>query len=520
MRRGRRRRPGKVYNPLFIYGDTGLGKTHLMQAIAHELLERNPATRITYVGTEQFTNEFVAAIQSRTTLDFRRRYRETDLLLVDDVQFLSGKETTQEEFFHTFNAIYEAGRQICLTSDRPPKDIPGLEGRLVSRFEWGMVANVDLPEFEHRVAILRKKAQLDHLEITIPDEVLEFIAEHVKSSVRELEGSIIKLLAYASLKHRDITIELAREALRDKLRAEEVYTAGTRDAGRGRRGASATTCRRRRVRAARGALGDDHPADGGGRVGRHARGAAVEDAHEDADDAAPGGDVARAASCSALQLVEIGNAFGGRDHSTVIHSLERAVAMMRRGRRVPRRVWRRCAGCWKACAGRPGSPRRSTLGARAPGVVTRISRDGHVLHRGVHTVPTGEVDAGARVAAVLHDSTLSTAGAGFYIYKKGSSVEPWACGVLGRGGHVAVRAEDAQDAEDALDGNGSEVSWASSRSSPRTAPWRSRGDRGCVLRGCSGCVGYAGWDRILSILGILAILSTRTAPGGPSGVSP
>src|SRR5256885_1683924 len=199
--------PGKVYNPLFIYGDTGLGKTHLMQAIAHALLERNPNTRITYIGTEQFTNEFVGAIQSRTTLDFRRRYRETDLLLIDDVQFLKGKETTQEEFFHTFNAIYEAGRQICLTSDRPPKDIPGLEARLVSRFEWGMVANVDLPEFEHRVAILRKKAELDHLESSIPDEVIEFIAEHVTSSVRELEGSIIKLLAYASLKHQDITIE-------------------------------------------------------------------------------------------------------------------------------------------------------------------------------------------------------------------------------------------------------------------------------------------------------------------------
>jgi hypothetical protein len=170
------------------------------------------------VGTEQFTNEFIGAIQTGQMGDFRRRFREIDLLLVDDVQFLKGKESTQEEFFHTFNAIYEAGRQIVLTSDRPPKDIPGLESRLVSRFEWGMVANVDSPDLEHRIAILKKKASLDHLELTIPDEVIEFIAQHVKSSVRELEGSIIKLLAYASLKHRDISVDLAREALRDKLR--------------------------------------------------------------------------------------------------------------------------------------------------------------------------------------------------------------------------------------------------------------------------------------------------------------
>ena len=148
---------------------------------------------------------------------FRRQYRETDLLLVDDVHFLKGKEATQEEFFHTFNALYEAGRQIVLTSDRAPSDIPGLEGRLVSRFQWGMVADIDLPDFEHRVAILKQKAHIDHLEHTIPDDVIRFIAENVRSSVRELEGSIIKLLAYASLKHQDISVDVAREALRDKL---------------------------------------------------------------------------------------------------------------------------------------------------------------------------------------------------------------------------------------------------------------------------------------------------------------
>src|SRR6266480_492926 len=210
--------PGKVYNPLFIYGDTGLGKTHLMQAIAHEIIDRRPETRITFIGTEQFTNELVAAIQNRTTADFRRRFRETDLLLVDDVHFLKGKEAMQEEFFHTFNALYEGGRQIVLTSDRPPSEIPGLEARLVSRFQWGMVADIDVPDVEHRIAILRQKAAIDHLEMTLPEDVIRFIAENVRSSVRELEGSIIKLLAYASLKHQEITIELARDALRDKLR--------------------------------------------------------------------------------------------------------------------------------------------------------------------------------------------------------------------------------------------------------------------------------------------------------------
>src|SRR6476646_2265222 len=214
--------PGKVYNPLFIYGDTGLGKTHLMQAVAHETLQRNPNTRITYVGTEQFMNELISSILDRSGAEFRRRYRETDLLLIDDVHFLKGrKETTQEEFFHTFNALYEAGRQIVLTSDRPPSEIAGLEARLISRFQWGMVADIGLPDFEHRVAILKQKAQLDRLELTIPDDVIHFIAEHVRSNVRELEGSIIKLLAYASLKHKDITVEVAREALRDKLRAIE-----------------------------------------------------------------------------------------------------------------------------------------------------------------------------------------------------------------------------------------------------------------------------------------------------------
>src|SRR5688572_3594235 len=292
--------PGKVYNPLFIYGETGLGKTHLMQAIAHDILERNPQTRITFVGTEQFTNELVAAIQTRTNAAFRRHYRETDLLLVDDVHFLKGKEATQEEFFHTFNALYEAGRQIVLTSDRAPSEIPGLEGRLVSRFQWGMVADIELPDFEHRVAILRQKAHVDHLEHTIPNDVIRFIAENVRSSIRELEGSIIKLLAYASLRHREISVDVAREALRDKLRNTESSTDGkqpvlsvptiqqivakewgvTPEGLRSKtRTKTLTLPRQIAMFLTRDLLG--------------------------------------------TQLMEIGNAFGGRDHSTVIHSIEK-----------------------------------------------------------------------------------------------------------------------------------------------------------------------------------------------------
>jgi chromosomal replication initiator protein len=294
--------PGKVYNPLFIYGDTGLGKTHLMQAVAHETLLRSPKTRITYVGTEQFMNELIGSILDRTGAEFRRRYRETDLLLIDDVHFLKGrKETTQEEFFHTFNALYEAGRQIVLTSDRPPSEIAGLEARLISRFQWGMVADIGLPDFEHRVAILKQKAQLDRLELTIPDDVIHFIAEHVRSNVRELEGSIIKLLAYASLKHKDITVEVAREALRDKLRAIE----GLEQEGGG---ASLT------IFAIQQAVAKEWGVTVDG-LRSKTRTKTLTTPRQIA--------MYLTRELLATQLVEIGNAFGGRDHSTVIHSLEK-----------------------------------------------------------------------------------------------------------------------------------------------------------------------------------------------------
>ena len=292
--------PGHVYNPLFIYGDTGLGKTHLMQAIAHDILERNTTTRITFIGTEQFTNDLIGSIQNHTTSAFRRRYRETDLLLIDDVHFLKGKEATQQEFFHTFNALYEAGRQIVLTSDRPPSDIPGIEKRLVSRFQWGMVADIELPDFEHRVAILRQKAQLDHLQHTIPEEVVHFIAENVRSSVRELEGSIIKLLAFASLKHKDISMDLAREALRDKLRPQNTQEPQPE--------LSLTILTIQQLVAKEWGVTPE-----GLRSKTRTKLLTIPR------------QVAMFLTRNLLgtQLIEIGNAFGGRDHSTVIHSIEK-----------------------------------------------------------------------------------------------------------------------------------------------------------------------------------------------------
>src|SRR5437762_12730746 len=293
--------PGKTYNPLFIYGSTGLGKTHLMQAIAHGVLQRNPATRVLYLGAEQFINEAIESIQGRTMPEFRRQYRndKIDIFLVDDVHFLEGKEMTQEEFFHTFNALHEAGKQIVLTSDRPPKDIPGLEARLVSRFEWGMVADIELPDLEHRIAILRQKAELDHLETTMPEDVIRFIAENVRSNVRELEGSIIKLLAYASLKHREITVDLAREALRDKLRGGEF--------GNGSGTSLSTQTIQDSVAREWGVTAEGLRSKTRTKTLTVPRQVAMYLMRE----------------LLGMQLVEIGTTFGGRDHSTVIHSLER-----------------------------------------------------------------------------------------------------------------------------------------------------------------------------------------------------
>ena len=208
--------PARIYNPLFLYGGVGLGKTHLMHAVGHAVLERRPDAQVAYVTSEQFMNELVTAIQQGTTPAFRRRFRQIDLLLVDDVHFLEKKESTQEEFFHTFNSLYDAGKQIILTSDRPPKELPGVEERLVSRFEWGLVADIKPPDYETRVAILQKKAGDDRL--VLDSDVIDFVARSCTSSVRELEGAVIKLLAYSSLRNEEITLELARVALQSILR--------------------------------------------------------------------------------------------------------------------------------------------------------------------------------------------------------------------------------------------------------------------------------------------------------------
>jgi chromosomal replication initiator protein len=287
-------KPALVYNPLFLYGGVGLGKTHLMHAIGNAILQEDPAKRVAYVPSEQFTNDLVTSIQSGTTAEFRRRYRQMDLLLVDDIHFLKGKERTQEEFFHTFNALYDAHKQIVLTSDRPPKEIPGLEDRLVSRFEWGLVADVKAPDFETRVAILRKKAKDDRL--VLDPEVIDFIALSCTSSVRELEGAVIKLLAYSSLKNQEITMTLAEKALQGMLGDTKEREAGL------------SPERIREVVAME--------------YGVEPKGLASKRRTKDLT-------VPRQVAMYLIRelldlpLVQIGGHFGGRDHSTVIHSINK-----------------------------------------------------------------------------------------------------------------------------------------------------------------------------------------------------
>lgn len=205
--------PAKAYNPLFIYGGVGLGKTHLMHGIGHYVLEHNPDARVVYLSSEKFTNEFINSIRDNQAEKFRNKYRKVDILLIDDIQFLAGKESTQEEFFHTFNALHEESKQIIISSDRPPKEIPTLEDRLRSRFEWGLITDIQPPDLETRIAILRKKAKAENLEI--PNDVMVYIADQINTNIRELEGALIRVVAYSSLINRDVDLELATEALKD-----------------------------------------------------------------------------------------------------------------------------------------------------------------------------------------------------------------------------------------------------------------------------------------------------------------
>ena len=219
--------PGEIYNPLFLYGGVGLGKTHLMHSIAHFILEKDPTKKVLYVTSETFTNELIEALKTGRSNNepmsaFKKKYRDIDVLLIDDIQFIIGKESTQEEFFHTFNHLHSGGKQIIISSDKPPKDIETLEARLRTRFEWGLIADISSPDYETRMAILRKKEELDGLErYHISNEVMHYIASNVKSNIRELEGSLNKLIALHKLKKEDINIMLAAEALKDIVSPHE-----------------------------------------------------------------------------------------------------------------------------------------------------------------------------------------------------------------------------------------------------------------------------------------------------------
>ena len=214
--------PGKSYNPLFLYGGVGLGKTHLLHAIGHHVAAHRKGARVVYMSTEKFTNEFITGLQENSLSRFRKKYRQTDLLLIDDVQFLSGKERIQEEFFHTFNTLHESHKQIVLTCDRPASEIQGLEQRLVSRFEWGLVTDLQLPDVETRTAILRKRAAA--MGCTLPDDLADFLAQRIRTNVRRLEGALIRVISYASLTGKPLSIEAAENLLRDVLHEENRFT--------------------------------------------------------------------------------------------------------------------------------------------------------------------------------------------------------------------------------------------------------------------------------------------------------
>ena len=210
--------PGRAYNPLFIYGQTGIGKTHLMQAVGHRVLQ-SPGMSVSYVSSETLLNEYIESLKNRTTMDFRNKYRNTDVLLVDDIQFLAGKDSLQEEFFHTFNVLYDAHKQIIMTSDLPPRDLSGLEPRLVSRFEWGLVTEIECPDFETRLAILRYKQTIT--KVSLPDDLLTFIANNIKSNVRSLEGALTRTVSFAALHNQmPLTLDMLRNLLKDQLSDE------------------------------------------------------------------------------------------------------------------------------------------------------------------------------------------------------------------------------------------------------------------------------------------------------------
>lgn len=283
--------PAKAYNPLFLYGRVGLGKTHLMQAIGHAILTRWPLRRVVYVSSERFTNELISAIQTRTTAKFRERYRSSDALLVDDIHFIAQKEATQEEFFHTFNTLYDAHKQIVISSDRSPKDIAGLEERLVSRFAWGLVTDIQPPDLETRIAIVRKKAEESG--VSVPDEVTEFIAQQVTSNIRELEGALIRVVAHCHLFNVPASAAAARDVLKDMVREARSRVTPERIQQRVAAYFQIELDALQGVSRARSVL---YPRQVAMYLCRR---------------------------LTEASLPEIGRAFGGRDHTTVLHAVEK-----------------------------------------------------------------------------------------------------------------------------------------------------------------------------------------------------
>ena len=281
--------PAVAYNPLFIYGGVGLGKTHLMQAIGHFVHQRHPETRILYMTSETFTNELISAIQKHTTTEFRERIRRVDILMVDDIQFIAGRDSTQQEFFNTFNELHNNGKQIILTSDKPPKDIQHLEERLCSRFEWGLVADIQRPDVDTRMAILRDKAQRE--QIDAPDEVLQMIAGKIDNNIRELEGGLTRLVAYSNLVHQPITVELCETALKEIFEQKQ-HKQITADVIM------------RTVSDYYGLSIDDLTGSTRRREITVPRQIAVYLTRE----------------LTGMSLPQIGSAFGGRDHTTILHS--------------------------------------------------------------------------------------------------------------------------------------------------------------------------------------------------------
>jgi chromosomal replication initiator protein len=299
--------PAKSYNPLFIYGGAGLGKTHLLHAIGHYAGNLYPQARIRYVSSEQFTNEFINAIRDDRAGSFQRRYRDNDILLIDDIQFLEGKERTQEEFFHTFNALHNADKQIVISSDRPPKQIATLEDRLRSRFEWGLITDIQPPDLETRIAILRKKSSADGL--NVPDDVLSFIASKVQSNIRELEGALIRVTAFASLNGSPIELALAEIVLKDLFPDQ-----GSREVS--------VPLIMAETASYFGLTIEDLTGSNRSRLLVTARQMAMYLTRELTD----------------LSLPKIGQAFGGRDHTTVMHATQKIRGLMRERRSIYNQV--------------------------------------------------------------------------------------------------------------------------------------------------------------------------------------